>query len=419
MPRQVRDFNLETRAARGRLKVAHKPYFRLIEPGFHLGYRKLAAGPGKWVVRRYQSGSGYAVTNLRTADGALVIADDYADANGKSVMSFAQAQNAARGKSQASAGTGTVAAAMEDYFKFLETEGRSERSIQDARGRSNALIIPQLGNAKVASLSADRLTNWRNEIASAPPRVRTPRGKAQRYRNVPDTDDARRARRATANRTLNILRAALNKACGAGAWREVERFKKVDTARVRYLSVAESKRLVNACDSELRPLVEAALVTGGRYGELTKLRVSDFNARTGKIHIQQSKSGKPRHVTLTEEGAALFSRLCAGRAGNEPLLRRDNGQPFRKSDQEYPMRHACQRAKITPRVSFHILRHTWASLSVMAGMPLMVVAHNLGHANTRMVEKHYGHLSPSFIDDEIRKGAPRFGLTASNVKAFR
>lgn len=142
MPRQVRDSNLETRAARGRLKVAHKPYFRLIEPGFHLGYRKLAAGPGKWVVRRYQSGSGYAVTNLRTAMGALVVADDYADANGKSVMSFAQAQNAARGKSQASAGTGTVAAAMEDYFKFLETEGRSERSIQDARGRSNALIIP-------------------------------------------------------------------------------------------------------------------------------------------------------------------------------------------------------------------------------------------------------------------------------------
>ena len=82
---------------------------------------------------------------------------------------------AARGKSQASAGTGTVAAAMEDYFKFLETEGRSERSIQDARGRSNALIIPQLGNAKVASLSADRLTNRRNEIASAPPPVRTVR----------------------------------------------------------------------------------------------------------------------------------------------------------------------------------------------------------------------------------------------------
>jgi integrase len=62
-------------------------------------------------------------------------------------------------------------------------------------------------------------------------------------------------------------------------------------------------------------------------------------------------------------------------------------------------------------VSFHILRHSWASLAVMAGVPLLVVAKNLGHADTRMVEKHYGHLAPSYIADAIRAGAPRFGDT--------
>jgi len=36
------------------------------------------------------------------------------------------------------------------------------------------------------------------------------------------------------------------------------------------------------------------------------------------------------------------------------------------------------------------------------------VAKNLGHADTRMVEKHYGHLAPSFIIDAIHAGAPRF-----------
>jgi integrase len=64
--------------------------------------------------------------------------------------------------------------------------------------------------------------------------------------------------------------------------------------------------------------------------------------------------------------------------------------------------------RCTPRVSFHILRHTWASLAVVAGVPLLVVAKNLGHADTRMVEKHHGHLAPSFIVDAIRAGAPRF-----------
>jgi hypothetical protein len=46
----------------------------------------------------------------------------------------------------------------------------------------------------------------------------------------------------------------------------------------------------------------------------------------------------------------------------------------------------------------------------MNGTPLMVVAKNLGHADTRMVEKHYGHLAPSYVADAIRAGAPRFGI---------
>ena len=39
----------------------------------------------------------------------------------------------------------------------------------------------------------------------------------------------------------------------------------------------------------------------------------------------------------------------------------------------------------------------------------MVVAHALGHSSTRMVERHYGHLSQNYIAEAIRKGAPRFG----------
>jgi len=69
-------------------------------------------------------------------------------------------------------------------------------------------------------------------------------------------------------------------------------------------------------------------------------------------------------------------------------------------------------AKINPPISFHGLRHTWASLAVMAGMPLMVVARNMGHVDTRMVEKHYGHLAPSYIAAAIRAGAPKFGFEA-------
>src|SRR6202035_5757083 len=59
----------------------------------------------------------------------------------------------------------------------------------------------------------------------------------------------------------------------------------------------------------------------------------------------------------------------------------------------------------------HITRSpTWASLAVMGGMPLMVVARQLGHADTRMVERHYGHMAPDYINEAIRAGSQKFGI---------
>ena len=157
-------------------------------------------------------------------------------------------------------------------------------------------------------------------------------------------------------------------------------------------------------------MAQAAVATGARYGELATLRASDFNPDSGTIYVRTSKSGKGRHIVLNDEGVALFKSLAAGKPGDALLLTKADYSPWNKSHQARPMIEACKRAKITPPASFHILRHTWASLAVMAGAPLMVVARNLGHADTRMVERHYGHLAPSYIADEIRRAAPKFGI---------
>jgi integrase len=64
------------------------------------------------------------------------------------------------------------------------------------------------------------------------------------------------------------------------------------------------------------------------------------------------------------------------------------GQPWRSSNQTRLMRQACAAAKIKPAVGFHQLRHTYTSLCVMSGMPLLFLARNPGHANVTMIEKH-------------------------------
>ena len=430
MARTIRDSILDTRAARDRLKGRGKPYFRAIEPGLHLGYRKprgrkgKPAVAGKWVARHYLGGQSYAVETIG-------VADDFGDADGVAILSYAQAQKLARkrwsNRKRAAAGkTGplTVQLAVESYLEFIETRGKSA---VDARHRARAHIYPALGDFQVDALTTEQLRNWQMSLAKALPRVRSKAGE-QQYRQLNGDDpEAKRRRMSSANRVLTILKAALNhaydekKAASNEAWgRRLKRFDQVEAARLRYLTIAEAQRLINAADPEFRPLVIAALQTGARYSELARLRVEDFNPESGTIHVRTSKSGKERHIVLTDEGADFFQQHCLGRKGSEVMFSRASGAAWERCQQDSPMRNACKRAAIDPPVGIHQLRHTWASHAVMNGMPLMVVARNLGHVNINMVQKHYGHLSRSFISDEIRKAAPRFGTVApSNVTPLR
>jgi Phage integrase family len=68
-------------------------------------------------------------------------------------------------------------------------------------------------------------------------------------------------------------------------------------------------------------------------------------------------------------------------------------------------------ASIAPKVNFHILRHTHGSHLAMNGVPMGVIAAQLGHADTRMTEKHYAHLAPpSYVAQTIRANFPDLGI---------
>lgn len=212
---------------------------------------------------------------------------------------------------------------------------------------------------------------------------------------------------------LNYVRAAFNLAWRNGlvpsddAWRRVKPFRGVDAPVIRYLTIDEITRLLNACPGGFRDLVHAALLTGCRYGELGRLMVADYNRDVGTLTVRIGKGGKPRHVTLSEEGPELIESLIAGRSSEEPILRRDDGSPWGKSQQKRLMDAASFRAGIAPAVSFHVLRHTHASHLAMRGVPMGVIARQLGHSDTRMTEKHYAHLAPSYVSETIRKNFPR------------
>jgi integrase len=418
MARTVNDVKLDTPAARQRLKPGRKPHWRTLLPSkLHLGYRRKQnwsqGVPGVWLARRYVGNERYRVVPLG-------LADDFKVAGG---LSYEQAVERAYDSTGTRAkGEATVADAMAVYLTWLKAHRATGN---DAERRTNKLILPDLGHIKIADLTSKQIADWRDNLASTPALARTRKGAAQNFRASPRTAEQKRARQASVNRVMSTLRAALNMAFrnsevdDDAAWRRVKPFEKVTAARPGYLSREEAQRLVNAADqtSGFRDLVHAALLTGCRFSELCRLRVRDFHR--GKLHITTSKSGRSRDVVLTEEGIAFFQSLVAGRAAEEPMLLR-RGEAWKPSEQTRLMLEACRNAKIEPPVGFHQLRHSWASLAVMAGMPLQVIARNLGHSSTVMVEKHYGHLADSYIDAMIRQHAPSFGITRpTNVRALR
>ncbi len=422
MPRTVRDTNLETRAARERLAVRHQPYWRAIDRGYHLGYRKGKRG-GKWLGRFRPNGERYLKKVLGRADDVL-------DADGVAVLSFTQAQAKAREwfAEQAARAAGisptgsTVADAMRDYLAWYAVH---RKALMPTTKAAETHILPSLGDIELSKLTSARMRQWHEDLAAAPARLRSGRGKPISYRPAPSDADGFRRRRATANRVLTVLKAALNhawhedKVASDEAWRRVKPFRNAEAARVRYLTTDESTRLINACESDFRELVQAALLTGCRYGELTAMQCGDFNAATGTVSVGNSKSGKPRHVPLNDEGVTFFEGVTAGRPGDKTMFLRADGKLWGMSHQRRRLEDAAKAATVTD-VSFHILRHSYGSALAMQGVPMGVIAAALGHADTRMTERHYAALAPSYVADTIRANLPKLGIVApDNVTPLR
>lgn len=414
MARTLKDTRLDTRSARERLLARKEPYWRLMFEGAHLGYAK-GKRAGQWVARHRTSGhatKGYVKTTLGEAD-------DIADADGEHVFNFKQAQAAAnawfelitQGERPAKAsGPYTVGDGLDDYLAQF-----AGKSVVATRSRLNSIIRPELKNVDTAKLTTAQLTEWLRKRAAEPARLRTARN--AKVRNVRETvgDDAIRGRRSTANRDFTVLKAALNVAFREGkiasdvAWRRVKQFKNVDGARLRYLTDIEAKRLVNAVDPNFRPMVQAALLTGARYGNLASARVRDFDPQAETLAFADTKGGRAHYVYLEAEGVMLMARAAAGKGPDELLFPRPTGARWGASEQKRKIAEASERAQIE-RATFHDLRRTYGARLARQGVPMAVVAQALGHADHRITMRHYAHLAPSYVASTIREYAAGLGI---------
>ena len=177
-----------------------------------------------------------------------------------------------------------------------------------------------------------------------------------------------------------------------------------ESNRTIFLSNDELVRLSAIMAPEHWRLVAFAVETGLRRSEQFSLRWDHVNLESGVLTIPISKSGKTRHVPLSDNSKTILRSLDT--ILTSPFVFpsvRDQLKPFSPSSfLELVYRPALRRAGIIG-ANWHSLRHTCASRKIMAGVDVVTVKELLGHQDIETTLK-YSHLSPTHLKDSVNKG---------------
>lgn len=177
------------------------------------------------------------------------------------------------------------------------------------------------------------------------------------------------ASNATLDRQFFTPTSAVLKHAAKRGWCASIIFERPAVARpsIRWLTLEEANRLIDACGDHLRPLVTFMIYTGARIGEALWLDWRDVNLTRRHVVFPKTKNGDARGVPLHERVVVALANL-PHREGE--VFRRPDGLPYerpkRADDTSAGSRikkafaGACQRAGIKD-FSAHGCRHTWAT----------------------------------------------------------
>lgn len=369
------------------------------------------------------------------------MADDDRSADGKEVLSFVQALKAAEEWCESNSDVAIEKVlAWEDRIEFpelpqappylvghalkayLEWYREHRRGFSSAYYSSRAALFDYFWNIPLDELTSTDIRRWMFEQVSLPPRLRSRRDAKQQYAARQDEDaDYLRRRKASVNRNLIILRAALFQALERGmidsdaAWINVRCYRGVSRAQVNFLEKGQISALIKECPPRLAKLVSGAVLTGCRLGELRRMNVSAFNSELRLLEVDDRKTQQIRKIYLAQEGYDFFVELTADREPDAPMFPGRNERHWRKGTQWRPFKEACIKAGLSESTRFHELRHTYASHAVMAGVLLKVVATQLGHMDTRTVDRFYSRLGNEYVATVMNERMPAL-LTTRDFK---
>jgi len=173
-----------------------------------------------------------------------------------------------------------------------------------------------------------------------------------------------------------------------------------------------SRLLAAAASLRDRALFETGYATGMRVGEVTRLLITDLDSGRMAIRVDQGKGRKDRYVMLSP---SLLETLRAYWRESKPKVFLFPGvggkKPLCISAAQKAFGRARLQAGIKKPVSFHTLRHSFATHLVESGTSLRTIQALLGHRSLQTTER-YTHLAQNYLHqttsplDRLRKETP-------------
>jgi integrase len=208
----------------------------------------------------------------------------------------------------------------------------------------------------------------------------------------------------TVNRELALLKRMFNLAIEWDLFLDrnpvcrVRFFKEFNIHR-RTLSIDEEEKLLRNAAPFLQDLITFALNTGLRVGELFSLQWSSVDLEQDVLNVYASKTGKTRPIPVNSESRRILEAWALGRKNDFVFYNHDTGRPF--VDLKAGFALACRKAGISD-VTWHTLRHTFASRLVERGVDIVTVQQLLGHS-TVTVTMRYTHTNLASKKSAIEK----------------
>jgi integrase len=397
MARKVSFSALESRSARLRLKIRRRPYSGpSLARGIALMYRRNKTN-GTWVVKASDGRGAYWTK-------AIALADDFEDADAKNVLTFYQAQDAAKKLARGEDGSAntapiTVDGALKGYKTDLEARGANPYNAEHPRLHLTGALLSK----PVAMLTATELQKWRGSLLGtmAP---------------------------ATINRLCRCACAALALAAqhddriqNRQAW-EVGLAALPDAQGARNVVLTDDKvrefvATAYGLDRQFGLLADTLAVTGARPSQAVRLRVEDLHDHPARPKLLMSKSAKgggrnraqkkaERYsVPITVQLAAMLKAAANGRADDAPLLLQSDGTPWDNNPgQSYhrDVDKVVTAIGLDPAVvTMYALRHSSIVRMLLQNVPVRLVA-SLHNTSVAMIEKHYSKYITEHSDEISR-----------------